>query len=156
ERGNLYPEINFYGYRIAYHPTDTSRLLTTNADGIHSLGSHAALHVFGASFEGMGDDGINLHTRIARFISRFTNENGWAIAFAPGGGWGDWRAGDILHVYNPQRGTLDCALSLRADAFPCGGGLYCGYVSEPLWGTACNAMVAFDGSNTKAADQIAD
>ena len=40
---------------------DSGRLLSTNADGVHCRGSRQGIEIEGCSFEGMSDDGINIH-----------------------------------------------------------------------------------------------
>ena len=42
---------------------ESNRALSANADGIHAFGNRTPLHIVDCAFEGLGDDGINLHGR---------------------------------------------------------------------------------------------
>jgi hypothetical protein len=51
----------------------STRLLATNGDGVHSAGCSAGLIIENCSFEGMPDDGINIHGRGGVIISNITD-----------------------------------------------------------------------------------
>ena len=72
-----------------------NRLISTNADGIHARGLRGDLLVENCSFEGMGDDAINIHSNaiLVRKINSPTQ------IFAPAGTW-SVRKGDELVAYD--------------------------------------------------------
>jgi hypothetical protein len=157
DKGSIYPQINFSGLRITYHPTDTSRSITTNADGIHSTGSRAALLINNSHFEGMMDDGLNLHVRTGRFIGRWQSGQQWIIAIDPVGGWGDWRIGDSLDIYDPKTPARHCSVVMQSEPYTAHcGGKTCINVSPPMYGSSCTGMISYDGSNPETADLVAN
>jgi hypothetical protein len=157
ERGSAYPQINFVRFAVRYHPSDASRMTTTNADGIHSTGSRAAIIVRDSHFEGIQDDAINLHVRTGRFIGRWQSGDQWIIAIERTGGWGDWRVGDLLHVFNPKQVVSRCSLEVQSAPYTnsCGG-YTCINVSPPLYGTSCTDFIPYDGTNAGSADLVAN
>ena len=60
------------GLNVSIKP-DSTRLLSTNGDGVHSAGCSDGLLIENCSFEGMPDDGINIHGRGGVIISNITD-----------------------------------------------------------------------------------
>ena len=87
-----------------YHvrmPPMTDRALSTNADGVHSLGVRGTFEIRGCSFEGMADDSINIHGRSAGVtdapsLRRLRISLGGTVA--P-------RVGEEIAVYDPDAGV---------------------------------------------------
>ncbi|QXP85927.1 hypothetical protein [Methylococcus sp. Mc7] len=157
DRGVIYAQINFTNYQIVYHPTDTTRTITTNADGIHSTGSRAAIFVNNSLMKGMMDDGMNLHTRTGYFVARWQYGSQWVISFVPGGGFGDWRVGDLIDIYSIKTKTRHCTVTAQSAPFTqnCSG-YTCLYVSAPMYGTSCTGMTSYNGNNALDADQVSN
>lgn len=159
EPGTVFPKMSFINYRILFHPTDTSRTITTNSDGIHSTGSRAAFLVKDSLMTGMMDDGMNLHTRTGYFVNRWQSGGQWMVSLHPNGGWGDWRSGDQLDIYNILTKTRLCTVRAEGEPYDCSTvQLYmkCLKVSAPMYGTACTGMNSYNGSNTDTADHVAN
>ncbi|PAW76602.1 MAG: hypothetical protein B9S32_14585 [Verrucomicrobia bacterium Tous-C9LFEB] len=51
----------------------SSRLISTNADGVHARGMRGPLTVQNCRFEGMGDDAINIHSSAIRPLKRISS-----------------------------------------------------------------------------------
>ncbi len=77
---------------------DGQRLLSTNADGVHSQDCRVGPSIAGCSFEGMLDDGLNVYGR-----PLVVSEVGAGGNLLLSGG-GDLRAGDLVQVFDPVVG----------------------------------------------------
>jgi len=69
-------DIVIHGLHVERKPGST-RLLSSNGDGIHSAGCSDGLLIEDCSFEGMPDDGINIHGRGGVIISNVTDTVKW-------------------------------------------------------------------------------
>ncbi len=76
------PGLSFFPYRSrgvslfdCHVSPGPNRLISSNADGIHARGLRGNLLVDSCSFEGMGDDAINIHSSVIRVNRVFSSTN---------------------------------------------------------------------------------
>ncbi len=97
----LTEDITVRGLRVERAP-DTDRLLSTNADGIHSLGNRGRLLIEDCYFTAMADDAINIHARAAVPIEQLSSSR---FLINPAGTV-EFREGDRVQIYDPEHGRI--------------------------------------------------
>ncbi|RKX38529.1 MAG: hypothetical protein DRP64_15570, partial [Verrucomicrobia bacterium] len=94
-------DIVIHGLHVGRKPGST-RLLSSNGDGIHSAGCSDGLLIEDCSFEGMPDDGINIHGRGGPIISNVTDTVKWVGMQRPA----FYAAGDEIQILNNAAGGI--------------------------------------------------
>ena len=89
------------GLHVTTKPGST-RLLSTNGDGVHAAGCTDGLLIENCSFEGMPDDGINIHGRGGVIISNITDHIKWVGTPRPT----RFFAGDEIQILNNAAGGI--------------------------------------------------
>ncbi|MFP4173620.1 MAG: right-handed parallel beta-helix repeat-containing protein [Candidatus Hydrogenedentota bacterium] len=97
----LTEDITIRGLRIK-RPEQSGRLLSTNADGIHSLGNRGRLLIEDCVFKGMADDAINIHARAGVPVEQPAPD----VLLIDPADTVSYREGDQVQVYDPQRGRI--------------------------------------------------
>ena len=97
--------VTLRGYAVRYRP-GTTRLLSTNGDGVHAQRNRVGPTIEGCLFEGMADDSINMYTPpdIVREVISPTELI--ASAGVP------IEAGDRLQVFDPAGGRVRAEVSV--------------------------------------------
>jgi hypothetical protein len=152
DRGIIYSGINFVNYNIIYHPTDSSRTITANADGIHSRASRAPLYVFNSMFYGLADNAIDAHGQAAYYVDLAFSGGDWTLAYYDHDHYLDgFRNGDAVEIYNVSANATRCSLITKGTPYTCGSNS-CVKVSTP----SCSGMVPYvEGEgNESTADWI--
>ncbi|RRJ97342.1 right-handed parallel beta-helix repeat-containing protein [Opitutaceae bacterium TAV4] len=88
------------GLRVSIRP-NTTRLISTDADGVHCQQNIKGPLIENCEFEGMADDAINIYAP-AVIIREITSPNRLRV----GGYAGTIRAGDKLQILAPQTGAV--------------------------------------------------
>ena len=100
----LSEDITFEGLRISPEP-GSGALYSSNADGIHVAGMSGTLTLRDCVFEGLGDDPLNVHGKVAELACYDQDAGvatcGWRLSHGELRPMGDkWAvAGDVLAVY---------------------------------------------------------
>jgi hypothetical protein len=81
-------------------PSESGRLLSTNADGIHCKNNRADPHIRACHFTGMGDDGINI-SQDAITLYAAPQPTEWVVSMTPA-----MRVGDRLGLLRPASGAI--------------------------------------------------
>ena len=104
-------EVLVRGLEVRFAP-DSTRLLTTNADGVHCQQNRSGPVIENSYFEGMADDGINIYAPPV-IVHEVRSPEQWLVS-----GAGGIRPGDRLQVLDPRtggiRGTVR-AVAVRAE-----------------------------------------
>lgn len=118
--GSVYPSITFDTYVIRFDPALSETPVTTNADGIHSIGNRTPVVVKNSSFEGMADDAIALHLRASEISSINNREIVLVKIYDPGGGGDvvDFLSDDIITVFDTFNGESVCSNFLGSVIHP--------------------------------------
>jgi len=103
------------GLAIAVKP-GSDRLISSCADGIHAFGVRGRFLIEGCRFEGMLDDGINVHCRAAHVMEGSTPER----LRINNAGTFDCRPGDRLQVWDGTDGRIKAELKVAAVAHETG------------------------------------
>ena len=80
----------------------TTRLLSTNGDGVHAAGCSDRLLIENCAFEGMPDDGINIHGRGGVIVSNMTPTVKWVGTPRPA----SFFVGDVIQILNNVVGGI--------------------------------------------------
>ncbi len=89
------------GLQVGLKP-GSNRLLSTNGDAVHSAGCSDGLLIENCNFEGMPDDGINIHGRGGPIISNVTDTVKWVGMQRPA----FYAAGDEIQILNNAAGGI--------------------------------------------------
>lgn len=93
--------IHIDGLAVTRKPS-SDRMMSSCADGIHAFGVRGTFTIEHCHFDGMLDDGINIHCRAASFHSNMSPVK-WVVNT-----YGTFRCapGDRLQIYDPSTGSL--------------------------------------------------
>lgn len=108
-------------------PKESHALYAANADGIHILGLSGYLHMKDCSFEGLGDDALNIHSQAGE-ISAYNEAEGTVSCIyrnrdmSEGSLGTKWaKSGDVINVYDRetflQKGTITLSDYKNGTAF---------------------------------------
>ncbi|GGD57310.1 glycoside hydrolase family 99-like domain-containing protein [Paenibacillus nasutitermitis] len=125
-------DVSIRALRVEVLP-GSGRLLSANGDGIHNLGTRGGLLIEQCSFEGMGDDAINIHARAGAIVEA---SEGTDLVIR--GGLFQADAGDMLQIYDPGSGCIRAEVQVK-NAEPDGPGKYLVKLQRSVEGIAAGA-----------------
>jgi hypothetical protein len=157
-----YNQVLFDRLNITFssHPAAWNRQISTNADGIHILGSRAPVNVYNSVFYGLADDGINAHVRTSQ-VWKFSPIDARGVQkmfYELGGGAAPLRAGDLIQMYNPSRSQEICWAYAIENSVDLGSSSY-SIAIAPMY-KVCRSIEAYWRSgtltNTYTSDWVAN